>query len=92
MRINLNDYIKVKLTDLGKTIYYHRFDEINETIKNFGGKPIVPSLNIDLAGKTRFQLWDFIALYGDYIGMAKPNVIEPLELELEDTEYTESEE
>ena len=30
IRINLNEPIKVKLTDLGKKIYYHQYDEINQ--------------------------------------------------------------
>ena len=29
IRINLNEAVKVKLTDLGKDIYYHQFDELN---------------------------------------------------------------
>jgi hypothetical protein len=27
--INLNEVVKVKLTDLGKDIYYHQFAELN---------------------------------------------------------------
>ena len=85
MTINLNDWVKVKLTDLGKDVYYHRFDEVNEFIKKRGGKPITPHMPaVDSEGKTKIQLWDFIELYGDYIGMAKPNVIEPLDLEVEE--------
>lgn len=26
-KLNMNDYIRVKLTDHGKDIYYHRFDD-----------------------------------------------------------------
>ena len=29
IRINLNDVVKFKLTDHGKDIFYHRFDEVN---------------------------------------------------------------
>lgn len=84
MTINLNDFVKVKLTDLGKDIYYHRFDTVNEIIIKRGGNPITPHMpKVDSEGKTKIQLWDFITLYGGYIGMAKPNVIEPLDLEVE---------
>ena len=31
-------------------------------------------------GYTEFQLWNFIELYGQHIGMCKPNVIEPLDI------------
>lgn len=29
VNINLNDFVKFKLTDKGKDIYYHQYDEIN---------------------------------------------------------------
>lgn len=84
MKINLNDYVKVKLTDLGKDIYYHQYDSINEFIKSRGGEPIPPKMpEVDEDGKTSIALWEFIVLYGEHIGMTKPNVIEPLELEIE---------
>lgn len=83
MKINLNDFVKVTLTDLGKDIYYHQFDKVNEFIKKRGGKPIIPHMpKVDAEGKTVFQLWQFIELYGEYMGLTKPNVIEPLDLEV----------
>lgn len=82
MKINLNDFVKVTLTDLGKDIYYHQFDKVNEVIKKRGGTPITPHMpKVDAEGKTVFQLWQFMELYGEYMGLAKPNVIEPLDLE-----------
>ena len=30
IKINLNDFIKVKLTETGKEIFNHRFDDLNE--------------------------------------------------------------
>jgi len=78
LRINLNERIKVKLTDLGKEIYYHRVDHVNEWYGRVMVKPSFPKVDED--GYTTFQLWDFMGLYGEHIGMAKPNVIEPLEI------------
>lgn len=78
LRINLNEWIKVKLTDLGKEIYYHQYDELNKTYKWKMFKPSFPKEDED--GYTRFQLWEFIQLYGVHIGMAMPNVINPLEI------------
>lgn len=78
IRVNLNDKIMVKLTDLGKEIYYHQFDDaINAGAKI---KPHFPKE--DANGYTQFQLWDFIHLYGQHIGMARPNVIEPIDIVL----------
>ena len=77
--LNFNDIIKVKLTDHGKDIYYHRFDNLIETGVNL--TPKMPEVDTD--GYTKFQLWEFIQLYGQYIGMALPNVIEPIDIVIE---------
>lgn len=69
--INLNDWIKVKLTPYGQQIYYAHF-------LNFHITP--PRLKIDDEGYTRFQLWSFIEMFGSYIYMGAKNVIEPLEI------------
>ena len=83
MKINLNDFIKVTLTDYGKEIYYHRNDEVYEFIKRHGGTPIKPCFpKVDEEGKTKFQLWQFMEIYGKHIGLAKPNVILPLDIEI----------
>lgn len=76
--VNLNDMVKVKLTDLGKDIYYHQYDNLNQQAGREICKPKFP--DVDEEGYTSFQLWDFIRLYGGYIGMARPNVIEPLDI------------
>ena len=77
--LNLNDEIKVKLTDRGKDIFYHRLDDLIEM-----GVKLTPKMpKVDADGYTTFQLWDFIQLYGQYIGMALPNVIEPIDIVIE---------
>ena len=78
IRINLNEPIKVKLTDWGKEIYYHQYDRTNQIAGREICKPNFPKE--DENGYTEFQLWCFIELYGEYIGMTLPNVIEPLEI------------
>ena len=77
-KINLNETIKVKLTPYGAEIYYKQFDELNKQYGREICKPHMP--RIDKDGYTEFQLWHFIELYGDHIGMCKPNVIEPLDI------------
>lgn len=77
IRINLNEPIKVKLTDWGKEIYYHQYDRTNRIAGREICKPSFP--REDENGYTEFQLWCFIELYGTHMGMALPNVIEPLE-------------
>lgn len=87
IRINLNEPIKVKLTDLGRDIYYHRFDKFNERMGKEIIKPSYPK--VDENGYTEFQLWLFINIYGPYMDMGKPNVIEPLEIIYEGRFYDE---
>ena len=78
IKINLNEVIKVKLTDLGKEIYYHQYDELNARLGIVICKPTFPK--VDSEGYTHFQLWNFMEIYGKHIGMGLSNVIEPLEI------------
>ena len=78
IRINLNEPIKVKLTDWGKEIYYHQYDRINQIAGREVCKPSFPKE--DENGYTEFLLWSFIELYGEFMGMALPNVIKPIEI------------
>lgn len=71
-KLNLNSRIKFRLNDYGKDIFYHRFDELNERIVARGGKPLEPYFpKVDEHGFSEFQLWDFIEIYGDHIGMGR---------------------
>jgi len=78
MRLNLNDNIKVKLTEHGKDIYYHQYDRTNAFFGKEVCKPNYPKVDED--GYTTFQLWCFMELYGVHMGMTLPNVIEPLDI------------
>ena len=85
-KININEYVKVKLTDYGKEIFYHQYDEINSFYKCEKIKPHYPK--VDKEGYASFQLWYFMNLYGRYIDMGMQNVIEPLEIVFESAEKT----
>ena len=78
IRINLNEKIKVKLTDWGKEIYYHQHDRTNQIAGRKICEPKFPKE--DENGYTEFQLWAFIELYGEHIGVTLPNVIKPNEI------------
>ena len=79
-KINLNDRIKVKLTPLGAEIYYHQYDDIHKDYPKMK-KHLQSSLpKVDENGYTEFQLWHFMELYGEHIGMCKKNVISPLDI------------
>lgn len=76
MEVNLNDWIKVKLNDRGKDIYYHRFDDVIKEYPQYNIKPSMPK--VDENGYTRFQMWNFMEIYGEHMGMAKLPVLETL--------------
>ncbi|MCC8043885.1 MAG: hypothetical protein LIP12_00095 [Clostridiales bacterium] len=82
--------MKVKLTPFGTEIYYHKYDEVNKAIIKRHGKPIEPKMpKIDNDGFTEFQLWEFIQLYGDHIGLGIPNVIVDNNFYIEDSKLME---
>ena len=83
MKLNLNDNIKVKLTDYGKEIFYHRYDWL---VDNKTGKSIImPQFpKVDSDGYTKFQLHEFMHTYGNFMIVGGKNVIEPLDIELDD--------
>lgn len=78
--INLNDNVRFKLTDLGREIYYHQCDDL--IAKGVQIRPKYPEEDAD--GYASMQLWEFVELYGPHIGMARQNVIEPLNLIVEE--------
>ncbi len=63
-KINFNSIVKVKLTDFGKDIYYHKNDDL--ILRGF--KNIIPKMPKEDAGEyTSFILHDFMNLYGPYL-------------------------
>ena len=78
--INLNDRIKVKLTAHGQEVYRSRWEELNR----MAGRVVVfpHYAQVDKEGYTSFQLWDFMETFGEHIGMAKTNVIDPINIYL----------
>ena len=75
--INLNDLVKVKLTERGKDIYRRDRTQVADVVKPLNVQ-IEP--DIDYEGFTQFQLWHFMEIFGNYIGMCEDAVIMPLEI------------
>lgn len=82
MTINLNDRIKVKLTDYGKAIFVNQVKELNARFRQLIIEECAPDVDAD--GYSHFKLWDFIHTYGQYIQAGYPNVIDPLDIIKED--------
>ena len=88
--INLNDTVKVQLTDWGKEIYYHQFDKLNENIRRHCGNPLEPRMpTVDNEGYTEMQLWVFMQIYGPYTSITAKPFIMPLNLLYEHEEDPE---
>lgn len=71
-KINWNDTIKVKLTEYGQDIYYHHYDDAIA----MGAKIKRHYCKTDDKGFSELQLWAFMEIFGPYIGMTCPNVVE----------------
>lgn len=75
---NLNDFIKVKLTEYGRKIYRSSFVSL--------GLP-EPRINVDKDGYTRFQMHDFIHVFGKHIYMGCELPCETnIQIQIESTE------
>ncbi len=71
-KININEFVKVKLTDYGKDIFYHQYDNINKKYNKNICKPHLP--DVDDEGYTKFQLWGLMQLYGTYFILGSVNI------------------
>jgi len=64
-KFNINNSVKVKLTEKGRTIYYNRDVELN---KFYGKEVIKPRLpKEDKDGYFQIQLWELMRLYGPHM-------------------------
>ena len=59
--VNLNENIKVKLTDKGKEIYRNYWHDIDDED--------VSILEVDEEGYCEFQLWHFMKIFGKHFFM-----------------------
>lgn len=66
VKINLNDEVKVKLTDFGMQILKQRHDELNNMIKASGGRGTEFVLRIDEDGYYKTQLHNLMYIFGEY--------------------------
>ena len=86
-KLNLNSIIKVKLTDHGKDIFYHQYDELNKHLGKGYIKPRFP--DVDSEGYSKFLLWDFMHVYGKCMMLAAPEVIKPLNIYIDEEDLYE---
>ena len=74
---NINEIIKVKLTQKGKLIYLEYQIEIQKRFDRDGIKIEVPlNIEVDSEGFSSFQLWRFMEIFGNHMYCGAEPVIE----------------
>jgi len=61
---NLNKTVYVRLNNIGKDVYKNYIQSLNSDLST---EP-----KVDENGYTKFQLWDLIHIFGEYIGLSLP--------------------
>lgn len=65
---NLNKTVYVRLNNTGRNIYKSYMEELNRNCTmRFSVEP-----EVDKNGYTKFQLWDLIHIFGEYIDLGLP--------------------
>lgn len=83
--LNVNSHIKVKLTKYGIEAYERYIKNALPCSLVLVGKFFIPPARIDEEGYTKFQLWEFMQIFGEYFYMGNTHqVIEPLEIYIDD--------
>ena len=80
MKFNLNDRIRVQLTDTGRAI--HRAEHV-KAFTGYDAKlyPYTPPEE-DEAGWSRWQMWEFMARFGPHMDWGRPlPVLTDIEIE-----------
>lgn len=69
-KMNINEHVKVKLTEYGIKILKARHDELNKRIWERGGRGLGEfTIKKDEEGYTTFQLWSLMNTFGDVLTM-----------------------
>lgn len=85
---NINNMIKVKLTEHGKVILGQEEAHITNMLKNlnFSYADNYSSYPEDEDGYTEFQLWDFMNIFGSHFYMGGSQIIKNNEIIFPDAE------
>ena len=74
---NINESIKVKLSQKGKLVYLEHQIEIQKRFNRDNIKIDVPlNVEVDSEGFTEFQLWRFMEIFGSHMYCGSESVIE----------------
>lgn len=65
MNFNINYSVKVKLTNFGKKIWFHKDDDFREKLEAMGLFPELPK--VDDNGYSEIPLWELMKVFGSYM-------------------------
>lgn len=83
--LNVNSRIKVKLTKYGIEAYERYIHDNLPLGFVLVGKFVIPPARIDEDGYTKFQLWEFMQIFGEYFYIGNTHqVIDPFEIYIEE--------
>ena len=72
MELNLNTPIRAKLTNEGNKILQEKIELVQKHLPGIAFTLYKP----DYEGYIEFQLWEFMNLFGSYMGMVQDNIVE----------------
>ena len=75
---NVNNLVRVKLTDEGRRIHRQQFRKLNATLKITSNMKYLPPVE-DSDGWSSWQLWVLIETFGEHTGVCK----QPFECDIE---------
>ena len=80
MIINLNDRVKVKLTQEAKDLYRSDVEALHDRLMcspfNLQVRPVFKPMVEDAEGYVSMQLWAVFTSFGKYVGLGRPNLFE----------------
>ncbi|MFD1179223.1 hypothetical protein ACFQ3W_23420 [Paenibacillus puldeungensis] len=90
IKFNINNWVKVKLTELGKEIEKKNYEALNEMLKQYGSKYSDEfKLEVDENGYTSYQLWELFEKFGSHVGIGKKQPFETEIILIEHRMFTE---
>ena len=86
IKININGFVKVKLTERGKEIFRKQFDYLPASYKK-RHSPSEFQPKVDSKGYTEIRLNDLMSLYGEYMIPGAPKVFASKTIITQDYEF-----
>ena len=81
-KFNINNNVKVKLTDIGRKMIVDQYTECLADSREEIEQSVITD-KTDADGYTRLQMWRFMGIFGDLVGNPfRANAIKPFEMDI----------